>query len=297
MGALTAIGVIGVGGMGGGIVSLLLASGKQVVVLGHRNRAPIEAAVGRGAAEAGSPQALAKACDTILLCVRDAEAAESTVARLAPHLRAGSLLIDLGTAPPEVPRRLHARLAKGGVAFAEAPLAGGVQQAEEGSLGALVGAEPEVFARAAPILDVFCATVEHFGPPGSAATAKLLNNFMVMGMVALIAETFNRAEAAGIDWRKLYSVAIRGAGDSAALRRIVEPALEGDFGGYVFGISDAAKDLRYIRSLAEGMGGMSPLGQAVEQVFGAAVAHGHGDRRVSELIAPDVRTGSGTGSD
>ncbi|MFN3937936.1 MAG: NAD(P)-dependent oxidoreductase [Gemmobacter sp.] len=286
---MTGIGVIGVGAMGAGIVTRLLAAGERVVVLGHRNRAPIEAAVAAGAVEAASAADLAQRCGTILICVRDAEAAEATVARLSPHLTPGALVIDLGTAPPEVPQRLHAMLARQGVAFAEAPVAGGVRQAAEGTLGALVGAEPAVFDRAGPILSRFCATVAHFGPPGAAATAKLLNNFMVIGMVALIAETFSRAAAAGIDWGKLHAVAIRGAGDSAALRRIVPPAIEGDFGGYVFGIADAAKDLRYIRSLAETAGGMSDLGEAVEQVFSRAVAAGHGARRVSELIAPDLR--------
>lgn len=286
---MESIGVIGVGGMGSGVVARLLAAGLPVTVLGHRNRAPIEAAVARGATEAASAEALARAVDIVILCVRDAEAAEATATALAPHLRPGAVLIDLGTAPPDMPRRLQALLSARGVDFVECPVAGGAQQAAEGSLGALVGAEPQALARARPVLEHFCATIEHFGPPGSAATAKLLNNYMVMGMIALIAETFGRAAAAGIDWRQLHAVATRGAGDSMALRRIVGRALEGDFGGYVFGIADAAKDLRYIRGLAEDMGGVTDLGAAVEQVFADAVARGHGSRRVSELIAPDIR--------
>lgn len=284
-----AIGVVGVGGLGAGIVARLLAAGYDVHVLGHRNRAPIEAAVAAGATEAASAQALAEVADTIILSVRDAETTEAMVAALAPHLRPGALVIDIGTAPPEAPRRLHALLSARGVDFVECPVAGGAQQAAEGSFGAMVGAEPAALARATPVLNHLCATIEHFGPPGTAATAKLLNNYMVMGMIALIAETFGRAAAAGIDWRQLYAVATRGAGDSMALRRIVGRAVEGDFGGYVFDIDGAAKDLRYIRGLAEEMGGVTELGAAVERVFADAVAQGHGPRRVSELIAPDIR--------
>lgn len=285
------IGFVGVGGMGAGMVARLLAAGRPLTVLGHRSRGPIDAAVALGAAEAASPAALAAASDVVMLCTRTAATAEATVAALLPHLAPGSLVIDTGTAPPEVPRRLYAALAARGVAFAEAPLTGGVRQAAEGTLGALVGAEPAVFERARAVLADCCATVKLFGPPGAAATAKLLNNYMVMGIIALITETFGRARAAGIDWAALYEVATRGSGDSGALRRIMGGAVQGDFRGYVFDVDSALKDLDYFAGVAADTGGASPMAEAVRAVFADAVARGHGARLVSELLAPDLAQG------
>lgn len=284
------IGFVGVGGMGAGMVARLLAAGWPVAVLGHRNRAPVEAAVAQGASEAPDLAALAAGCDVLMLCVRNADIAEALVTEAAAHLAEGALVIDTGTAPPEVPRRMAALLAASGIDFAEAPVTGGVGQASEGSLGALVGASPEAFARAEPILEAFSATIRHFGPPGQAATAKLLNNAMVLGIVALITETFGKAAKAGVDWDDLYAVAIRGAGDSGALRRIMGAAVEGDFGGYVFDVAGALKDLTYFKAAASGIDGDSELASAVRGVFAKAVEAGHGDRLLSELLHPDLRS-------
>jgi 3-hydroxyisobutyrate dehydrogenase-like beta-hydroxyacid dehydrogenase len=283
------IGFLGVGGMGAGMVSRLLAAGYPVTVKGNRNRAPIEAALAQGAREAVDVPSLARGADVLVLCVRTAEIAEALVAEAAPHLAAGALVIDTGTAPPEVPRRLHALLAGRGVDFVEAPLTGGVTQAAAGSLGALVGAEPGALEKARPVLAAFCATIRHFGAPGQAATAKLLNNYMVMGIVALIAETFGKAAQAGVAWRDLYEVAIRGSGDSGALRRILPGAIEGDFGGYVFDLAGAKKDLDYFRAAAEGLGGESALAAAVHAVYTRAVEAGHGDCLMGDLLRPDIR--------
>ena len=283
------IGFVGVGGMGAGMVANLLAANRPVSVLAHRSRGSIEAAVARGAREAASAQALAEGSEVVILCVRTAEITEQVLAALQPHLGRGTLVIDCGTSPPDIARRLHASLAADGIDFVEAPVAGGVRQAAEGALGALVGAEPKAFARAEPVLSCFCRTVRRFGPPGAGATAKLLNNYLVIGMVALITETFAKAADAHVDWNDLYEVALCGAGDSAALRRIVGNAVEGDYGGYVFDVSGALKDITYFRSMSQGMGGPTALADAVHDVFAEAAAAGHGDRLVSELLSPAVR--------
>ena len=160
----------------------------------------------------------------------------------------------------------------------EAPVTGGIKQAAAGELGALVGADDDAFNKARPVLDAMCKTVHHFGAPGSGNTAKLLNNFMVMGIAALVIESFSKADQAGIDWRKLYDVVICGSADSGVLRRIVGSAIQNDFKGYVFDVNGSLKDMRYFCDLAETMGGITELGAAVKGVFEQAVEDGHGSR-------------------
>jgi len=285
------IGFVGVGVMGHGMAGRLLAAGYELTVIAHRNRRPVDDLVARGAREAETYAALVAASDAIVLCVSNSDVVEAVVAEMAPALRAGMTIVDMGTSNPDSCERLARMLEDKGVAFVEAPVTGGVTQAAEGALGALVGADPESFARVKPVLAAMCRTVHHFGPPGIGNTAKLLNNFMVFGIAALVVETFERAEAAGIDWQKLYDVVICGAGDSGVLRRIAGAAARGDFKGYVFDIAGARKDIGYFREVAARTGGVSDLDEAVRAVFERAVAAGHGDRLVSELLAPDVRDG------
>ncbi len=63
------IGFIGAGLMGHGMAKNIVEKGYPLTVLGHRNRAPIEDLLGRGANEAKSPAALARASDMVILCV------------------------------------------------------------------------------------------------------------------------------------------------------------------------------------------------------------------------------------
>ncbi|MEM7426482.1 MAG: NAD(P)-dependent oxidoreductase [Pseudomonadota bacterium] len=292
-GSLSKIGFVGAGTMGHGMCSCLLKAGYDLTVVANRNRAPIDDLVSRGAVEASSLDELAGSSDALVLCVSNSNVVEQVVDETLPALKAGSLVIDTGTSEPASTRALAARLASAGIEFAEAPVTGGKVQAAAGELGALVGAEAAVFERARPLLEAFCRQIQHFGAPGAGNTAKLINNYMVMGIIALVTEAFTKADEADVDWSKLYDVVTCGSADSGVLRRIVGNARDGDFGGYVFDVQGALKDMSYFRGVAEELGGMTPLATAVHRVFEQAVADGHGERLVSELLSPDVR-GAGT---
>lgn len=275
----------------------LLAAGYTVRVIAHRNRRPIEDLVSRGAQEMRDYRELAARSDVIILCVTSSAVVEEVIDRLHPELRSGMMIIDMGTSSPDSTRRLHARLKELGVWFVEAPVTGGVKQASAGELGALVGAEREAFEATRPLLNAMCKTVHHFGPPGAGNTAKLLNNYMVFGIVALVIEAFDKARDADVDWRKLYDVVTCGSADSGALRRIIGAAVEGDYKGYVFNVNGALKDMKYFGELSDSMGGLSGLGRAVTDVYEKAVSEGQGDRLLSELLAPDLQDHSTDESD
>ncbi|WP_374333379.1 NAD(P)-dependent oxidoreductase [Aestuariivirga sp.] len=265
----------------------LLRHGHQVSVIAHRNRAPVEDLVAKGAHEVTSLAEIA-AADVILLCVTTSKVVEETLAKLKLHLRAGQIILDSGTSAPAVTRRLAHDLEGLGVAYADIPLTGGPEQAEQGVLGVLCGTTPETFARIEPLLACFATTVRHFGPPGSGHTAKLISNYLVTGMVALVAEAFGAARQAQIDWQDLYAVMLNGSGNSGVLRKMVEPALNGDFDGYRFALANAAKDIGYYAELAEGLGCSSKLTDSVAEIFARAVETGHGGRNVSHLLDPAI---------
>ena len=281
------IGLIGAGMMGHGMAANLLKHGHTLSVIAHRNREPVDDLVTRGANEAVSLAELARA-DVILLCVTTSKVVEDTIAGLSPHLRPGQIIMDAGTSEPDATRRLSRRLASLGVTFADIPLTGGPEQAEKGELGVLCGADPQTFATIHPLLACFATTIKHFGPVGSGHTAKLMSNYLVTGMVALVSETFGAAHQAQIDWRDLYEVILNGSGNSGVLRKMVGPALDGDFDGYRFAIANAAKDIGYYAELAEKLGCATRLTESVAEIFAKAVETGHGGRNVSHLLDPAI---------
>lgn len=281
------VGLIGAGMMGHGMAANLLKHGHRVSVIAHRNRAPVEDLVAKGATEARTLQEIAQA-EVILLCVTTSRVVEDTIRQLKPHLRKGQIILDAGTSAPAATKKLAHELEGSGVAYADIPLTGGPEQAEQGVLGVLCGASPETFARISPLLACFSTTIRHFGPPGSGHTAKLISNYLVTGMVALVAEAFGAARQAAIDWQDLYEVMLNGSGNSGVLRKMVEPALNGDFDGYRFALANAAKDIGYYVDLAEGLGCSSKLTDSVAEVFARAVETGHGGRNVSHLLDPAI---------
>ncbi len=283
------IGFIGLGAMGHGMAANILAKHRQLTVLGNRDRTPVEDLVAKGAAEAAGNRAVAEACDVILLCLPNSSVVERVVEDMGDALYAGKTLIDTGTSSRESTLTLAKTLKSRGIRFAETPLTGGKSQADAGELGALVGADDEVFDAIEPVLNMFCASVQHFGPVGSGAAAKFVNNYMVMGIAALVCEAFHVASLTQSDWGKLYDVVIRGSADSGVFRRIIGNAKDGDFEGYVFSVENALKDMNYITEMNASLGRDTPLNQAVHAFFQAADEAGHGTKMLSELVRPEVR--------
>lgn len=280
------IGFIGVGLMGHGMAANVLRAGGGLAVIAHRNRAPVADLVGQGAHEAKTYAELAARSDTIILCVTNTPAVEQVVHALRDHLEPHHLIIDTSTSDPASTERLSQELQSRGIEFADAPLTGGAQQAAEGVLCAMVGARDHVFGRAESALSAFCSSVIHFGPPGSGHRAKLINNYLVMAMVVAITDTYRVARRADVDWGKLFGAMKFGSNYSEALRRILEPALEGDFDGYKFTVANALKDISYYTNFADQRQLTSDFAREVERYLEQAVADGHGDLMLSRLIDP-----------
>ena len=153
------IGFIGAGLMGHGMVLGLLKRGHQVTVIAHRNRRPIEDLVSKGAVEALNLKEVAANSECIVFCLSNSKIVSKTITGLKPHLRSGQVLIDTSTSEPASTRFVAMELAKLGVAYADAPLTGGPEQAAKSELGVLCGASPETFKLIAPLLACFASTI------------------------------------------------------------------------------------------------------------------------------------------
>lgn len=279
--------------MGFGMAFNILRETGQLNVIANRNRAPVEALTGEGALECASFAELAETSDAVILCLPNSQVVEAVVAEMVPVLRPGQILIDTGTSSLSSTAKLSDEMAQKRVLFAEAPLTGGVKQAETGDLGALVGCDTELFGPVERLLSPCCATIQHFGPVGAGGKAKFVNNYMVLSIAAAVFEAFHVADLVGSDWSKLYDVVIRGSADSGVFRRVIGNARDGDYKGYVFDVKSALKDMTYITEMNEALGRATPLNKAVLDLFRRAEAEGYGDLLISELMRPEVRDARG----
>ena len=287
------IGFIGVGLMGHGMAKNLLEKGYHVTAMAHRNRAPLEDLLSRGAEEAATPKAIAASSDIVIVCVTGAPQVEEVVfgaEGLLAGIQAGAAVIDCSTSEPEMTTRVEAALAEKGVSFADAPLARTPIEAEEGRLNSMVGASEEVFARINPVLETFCENIFHVGPAGSGIRCKLINNFLAMGHAALIAEALCACASTGLDISKYYEVVSAGGANSGIFQLIVPKALnEGDYSGLKFSLANAAKDLRYYTRMTADTGLTGNLGNAVHHALVQGLKIGFSEGYVGDLIRAQAR--------
>lgn len=289
------IGFIGVGLMGHGMAKNIVEKGYPLTVMGHRNRAPVEDLLKRGAKEAKSPKEIGAASSIVFLCVtgsREVEAVIRGPEGLAAGMKPGSIIVDCSTSDPTSTMAMAEELKPHGIIFVDAPLSRTPKEAWEGMLDTMVGATPEIFARLKPVLDTWAGRVIHIGNTGDGHRMKLLNNFISMGYAALYSEALTLAEKVGITPDRFDSVVRGGRMDSPFYQTFMRYTLEGDRDAHKFTLQNAYKDMRYLESMADAAGVANPMGNAVKNAFGLAVAAGKGQDYVP-MLAENVAAANG----
>jgi 3-hydroxyisobutyrate dehydrogenase-like beta-hydroxyacid dehydrogenase len=280
------IGFIGVGLMGHGMAKNIVEKGYALTIMGHRNRAPVEDLLKRGAREAKSAREVASESDIVFICVTGSPEVEAIVR--GPHglkegLVPGSVVVDCSTADPVSTAALAADLAAMGVDFADAPLSRTPKEAWEGTLDTMVGASDEVFARLKPVLDTWAGRVIHIGGTGDGHRMKLLNTFLAMGYAALYSEALALANKVGITPARFDSVVRGGRMDCGFYQTFMKWTLDGDRDAHKFTLRNAFKDMRYLESMADAAGMANPMGNAVKNSYALAVSRGGADDYVPML--------------
>ncbi len=287
------IGFIGLGTMGAPMAKNLLQAGFDVTVH-NRTRDKEEALVTAGAKRAESPEEAAAGADVVVTNVSDTPDVEAVVLGEdgAVHgMKEGSVLIDVSTISPSATRAIAARLAEKGVAMLDAPVSGGSEGAEKGTLSIMVGGEPGVFERMKPVLEAMGKTVTLVGPVGSGQVTKAINQTIIAGTYAAVAEGMALGLAAGIDLDAAHQALSGGAAGSWVLSNRAQNMIDNT---YPLGFRTRLhlKDLGIALETARDLGVPVPVTAYVAQLETGLVKRGFGDEDVSN-IARAVRAGAG----
>lgn len=279
------IGFVGVGLMGQGMASNILAKGWPLTVMAHRHRGPVDDLVGRGANEAASPRELALASDIVFLCVTGTPQVREVIYG-TNGLRAAAkplLVVDCSTSDPAATVEMASDLAAAGITLIDAPLSRTPADAAAGTLDVMVGGDEAALARALPVIEAFAGRIVPTGPTGTGHTMKLLNNFLAMGYAAIYAEALALGGKAGVSAATFDRVIRDGRMDCAFYQTFFRYVLDGDENAHRFAIRNGYKDMTYLANLANAAGMTNPVGAAVRNTFGLAVGLGHGERYVPML--------------
>lgn len=281
------VGLIGAGLMGHGIGKNIVTKGYELTVMGHRNRAPIDDLVSKGAKEGKSARAIAEASDVVFLCVTGSPQVEDLVFRkdgLLDGMKPGLIIADCSTAEPSSSVKIAEAIQAKGGHFVDTPLVRTPKEAEEGKLGVMTGGDEKILTDIRPIIECFADTIIHAGGVGAGHTLKLINNFIALGTAAVVAEGIAAGLKAKVDMKALNDIVMAGGAKSVMFERIIKVPLADDDSSAKFALDNARKDVRYYTNMTETMPLTSFVAEAVHQTLVLAAAQGYGQKYVPRLV-------------
>lgn len=285
------VGLIGVGLLGTACARRLLRAGMEVVAtdVDEAKRAAIG---GFGARAVATTADAARECDTLVVAVFDTSQVEAVIAGEHGIAQAAGgaprTVVCMSTCDPGRLAALAARVQPLGVSLLEAPVSGTSRQVAEGEGVALVGGEPAVLERAAPVLDAICARRYHLGAIGTGSRAKLAVNLILGLNRAALAEGLVFAERLGLDPAAFLEVAMGSAAHSSVMR-VKGPAMaHRDYAQPQSRVDQSLKDFRLMLEQGRAAGQALPFAALYAELLEDCVRRGEG-RWDNAAIAEAIR--------
>ncbi len=281
----TQVGFIGLGIMGAGMARNLLAKGNDVVVW-NRTASRAEALVEAGASPAVSPADVARRCPVVMICVSDTPDVDAVLHGedgLLAGVSDGSLIVDHSTISPEATVGFSEEVSALGGRWIDAPVSGGSEGAERGTLSIMVGGEEADVERARPYMEAFGTTVTHVGPVGSGQKVKIVNQILVVVNQLAVSEALLFAQAAGLDLAATLDAVGGGAAGSWMLANRGPQMIDRDWRpGFTIDLQQ--KDLRLALAAADAAGTPLPGTALVFQMYRALQNEGLGGEGNHALV-------------
>ena len=163
----------------------------------------------------------------------------------------------------------------GAVRVVDAPVSGGSDGAQAGTLSIMVGGDEQDVARAQPMLAA-CGTPVHLGPLGSGEVAKACNQMIVASTILALGEAAVLADRSGLDLAELFTLLAGGYAGSRILQTRGERIVGEDYSPS--GVAKyMVKDLSFATAVAEATDTHPVLLPALKAAFEELTEQGLGD--------------------
>jgi 3-hydroxyisobutyrate dehydrogenase-like beta-hydroxyacid dehydrogenase len=262
------IGFVGVGRMGARMTRRLMAAGYPLTVY-DTSKAAVQPLVEGGAKRAESPAAVGSAADIVFASVPTPPIVEAVA--LGPmgviEGTRAKIFIDTSTTGATTAKRVAEGLAAKGITAVDAPVSGGINGAEKGTLAVMVSCPEATFQIVKPVLENLGKLFFVGTQAGQGQTMKLLNNLLSATAMAITSEALVMGVKAGLDPSLVIDVFNAGtARNSASQDKMKQHVISRKF-SYGFGLALLNKDIRLCMSEADALGVPMIVGSAVRQLL------------------------------
>lgn len=277
------VGVIGLGAMGTGMARNLAKAG---FLSGVYNRTSIKAddLANQLAITAYSTISdLAADVELIISCVSaDADLLE-VVNAIANSGNSKLIVIDTSTVSRQTAQQAAILLAEQRISFLDAPVSGGVEGANKGTLAMMVGGDIDVLNQVRPVLEAISARILHLGEHGAGQACKAVNQIMAAGINQAVCEALAFADAQNLDLAKVIEVVSGGAAGNWFLQHRGHTMSQDSFNpGFKLALHH--KDLLICQQMAQQAEIPSPLTDNTLADYAQLIQQGHGNEDISALF-------------
>jgi len=263
----------------------LLKAGHAVRIF-SRTRAKVDALIAAGAEWVDSPAAAAEGADVAFAMVAFPKDVEEVFLGTKGFLAAKhppKVVVDMGTSPPALTRRIAEAAVAKGVGSLDAPVSGGDIGARNATLSIMVGGEVRDFEAVKPLFEFLGKTIVHQGAAGAGQLCKMVNQILVANSMIGACEAMVAAKATGLDPERMLQSVSTGAAGSWTLSNLVPRMLKGDWAPGFFA-SLLAKDLQIAVDEMKAVGHALPGLEVSERLYRRLDELGHGGMGTQGLL-------------
>jgi putative dehydrogenase len=279
-----AVGIIGLGIMGGAFAKNLSQAGWRVV--GY----DISAARRREAARAGveiarNAAGVAAAVPTVLTSLPKPQALMDTVHKIAAAKLPRKLLVEMSTFAISDKEKAARVLAKAGHQTLDTPVSGTGSQAKNRDLIFYASGDPRLIKRLRPMFRAFGREVYDVGAFGNGCRIKYVANLLVAINNVATAEAMVLGMKAGLPAQTIYELITPGAGNSRVFELRGPMMVKGNYKDVTMKIDVWDKDMRVIGDYARKIRAPTPMFDATKPVYLKAMKSGFGAQDTAAVCA------------
>jgi 3-hydroxyisobutyrate dehydrogenase-like beta-hydroxyacid dehydrogenase len=270
----TAVGMIGLGIMGGAMATNLLEAGFKVVgydVLPAARRALSRA----GGIAARSGADVARRAGIVITSLPSVAALEAVSEEIARARRKGLIVVETSTMPLAAKRAMRAVVERSGATLLDCPLSGTGAQARAKDLLVYASGARAAYRRCVPVFQGFARGHHYLGAFGNGSKMKYVANLLVAIHNVAAAEAMVLARKAGLDPAQTLAVIGDGAGSSRMFQVRGPMMVRDDYSDATMKVEVWQKDMHIIGEYATALGCPTPLFAASAPIYTAAMAEGY----------------------
>ncbi len=279
-----AVGIVGLGIMGGAFAKNLVAGGWRVVgydIDPARRRAMAKA----GVEIAADAKNLAFEVPTIITSLPKPSALEQTVAAIAAARVRPRVVVEASTFKIDDKLKAERALRNAGHVMLDCPVSGTGSQAKVKDLVIYASGDSKAIRKLRPLFAGFSRAVHDLGVFGNGSRMKYVANLLVAINNVASAEAMVLGLKSGLDAQTILRMVSTGAGNSRVFELRAPMMVKDRYDDATMKVSVWQKDMAVIGEFARELGCPTPMFDATVPVYNRAMRTGHAEHDTAAVCA------------